>query len=63
MGRSTFRENVCGQDFSVAVSTVFRKGLLTSECANDMTKDVGLCHLTSLWQAPVLGGGACLAGS
>lgn len=54
---------MCGQDFSMAASTVFPKGLLTSECANDMTKDVGLFHLTSLWQAPILGGGACLAGS
>lgn len=50
-----------GRDFSVAVNTVFPKGLLTFECANGVTKDVGLFRLTSLQQARIPGGGACLA--
>lgn len=45
----------------VAVSTIFPKGFLTSECADVVTKDVGLFRLTSLQRAHVLGGAACLA--
>lgn len=39
----------------MAVNTVFPKGLLTFECANGMTKEVGLFRLTSLQQAGVPG--------
>lgn len=45
----------------VAVSILFPKGFLTSECADGVAKDVGLLRLTSLQRARVPGGAACLA--
>lgn len=45
----------------MAVNTVFPKGLLTFECANGVTEDVGRFRWTSLWQACVPGRAACLA--
>lgn len=38
----------CGQDFSVAVNSVFPKDLLTFECANGVMKDAGLFRVTPL---------------
>lgn len=37
-----------GQDFSVAVNSVFPKDLLTFECADGVVKDTGLFRVTPL---------------
>lgn len=62
MGGSIVRGRCAWSGRSVAVSPVFPKGLLTSECADGMKEAVGLFPSTSLRWARVLGGVPALRG-